>query len=71
MEALGGAEHPEEPDDAEVETSSFSVAMLGMVEVESFGHGPEDSDVGFSTPQSSSNLVICWFTARGYVTCEA
>ena len=45
--AQGGAEHPEEPDDAEVETNSFSIAMLGMVEVESFGHGPEDSDVGW------------------------
>ena len=37
----------EEPDDAEVEASSFPIAMLGMVEVERFGHGSKDGDVGW------------------------
>ena len=54
---LGGAEHPEEPDDAEIETGSFSISMLGMVEVESFGHGSEDSDVGWRAAVLRDSII--------------
>ena len=46
MEAFGGAEHPKEADDAEFEACPFSVAVFGVVEVESVSHGSEDGDVG-------------------------
>ena len=65
MEVLGGAEHPEEPDDAEVEAGSFSIAMLGMVEVDGeifvgVTHGP-DIKLGFP-PQMLLVVAVIFLT---------